>query len=73
MKKGRDKEKQFLLTVLNSVDQQFLYLVLSLNFLLRKTFSCCLCYFDFMINDDKSFYHWYAILLADAEVGEDVF
>ena len=21
----------------------------------------------FMINDDKSFYHWYAILLADAE------
>ena len=26
----------------------------------------------FMINDDKSFYHWYAILLADAEVGEDV-
>ena len=27
----------------------------------------------FMINDDKSFYHWYAILLTDAEVGEDVF
>ena len=26
----------------------------------------------FMINDDKSFYHWYAILLADAEVSEDV-
>ena len=26
----------------------------------------------FMINDDKSFYHWYANLLADAEVGEDV-
>ena len=25
----------------------------------------------FMINDDKSFYHWYAILLADAEFGED--
>ena len=46
MKKRRDKEKQFLLTVLNSVDQQFLYLVLSLNFLLRKTFSCCLCYFE---------------------------
>ena len=22
----------------------------------------------FMINDDKSFYHWYAILLADAEL-----
>ena len=26
----------------------------------------------FMINDDKSFYHWYANLLADAEVLEDV-
>ena len=26
----------------------------------------------FMINDDKSFYHWYAILLADAEMFEDV-
>ena len=25
----------------------------------------------FMINDDKSFYHWYAILLAYTEVGED--
>ena len=25
----------------------------------------------FMINDDKSFYHWYAILLADAEFGKD--
>lgn len=25
----------------------------------------------FMINDDKSFYHWYANLLADAEFGED--
>ena len=24
----------------------------------------------FMINDDKSFYHWYAILLADAEAAE---
>ena len=24
-----------------------------------------------MINDDKSFYHWYANLLADAEVGEN--
>ena len=46
MKKGRDKEKQFLLTVLNFVDHQFLYLVLSLNFLLRKTFSCCLCDFE---------------------------
>ena len=46
MKKGRDKEKQFLLTVLNFVDHQFLYLVLSLNFLLHKTFSYCLCYFE---------------------------
>ena len=25
----------------------------------------------FMINDDKSFYHWCANLLADAELGED--
>ena len=25
----------------------------------------------FMINDDKSFYHWYAKLLAYAAVGED--
>ena len=25
----------------------------------------------FMINDDKSFYHWYANLLAYAESGED--
>ena len=25
----------------------------------------------FMINDDKSFYHWYAKLLADAELGAD--
>ena len=25
----------------------------------------------FIINDDKSFYHWYANLLADAEFGED--
>ena len=24
----------------------------------------------FMINDDKSFYHWYANLLADAKGGE---
>lgn len=25
----------------------------------------------FMINDDKSFYHWYAKLLAYAEFAED--
>lgn len=27
----------------------------------------------FMINDDKSFYHWYANLLADAEVFKYIF
>ena len=26
----------------------------------------------FMINDDKSFYHWYAILLADAKLPKDI-
>lgn len=26
----------------------------------------------FMINDDKSFYHWYANLLADAKMFENI-
>lgn len=26
----------------------------------------------FMINDDKSFYHWYAILLAYAKMLKDI-